>query len=472
MIATLTDSQHWAGLEFGQAELGDRRRTERLVQIASGLGERSQGVLTETFDGWAELKGAYRFFSHPSASLQSIMQPHWDRTAQQCSQPGEYLLIDDGSELDYSTHRHTRGLGRIGNDRGYGMKLHTTLVARVESWRSDGQAEVQAVGLLGQQAWVRQEPSRRRQKEGTRQRMKRPRESQHWAASLAGLSARPAGVDWIYVADRESDIYEVFERCEQAQADWIIRAQHSRVLAEEDQRLWEAVASSPVLGRFELKLRARGSAAARTAQIEVRARAVSLRGVERPGGRRADRRMWVIQAEEINPPSGSQAVHWVLLSSLPADTFEAARRIIARYSCRWLIEEYHKGLKTGAGMEKSQLATVSGLRALLGVLGVLAVRLLQIKHLARTQPDQPVEERDLGPAALAILSAKFGRPREGWNNRNVLIAIARLGGFVARPRDGWPGWLTAWRGLQRLLAMIEGAQILGAFAGPPMEKCG
>lgn len=460
MTTTLQDPAQWAQMEFGMTDLGDVRRTRRLVQVAAKIGHCPKGVLPESFEQWSELKAAYRLFSNPEVKYESIALPHWQRTAQACCQPGEYLLIEDGSELDFSWHRQTQGLGRIGNDGGYGMMLHSTLALRVESWRLDQSPEVQVVGLLGQQNWVRQGPSRRQQKERWRQRMKRERESQYWASRLSILPPKPAAVEWIYLADREADIYEVFERCDKAQVDHIIRAQHSRALVGEDQKLFAAIAQQPVLGEYELELRARPGMAARIAKIQVRVMEVTLRGVERPEGRQAPRCLRVVEAREIEAPEGVEAVHWVLLTSLPVSTFTEARRIITRYAQRWFIEEYHKALKTGAGMEKSQLEAASRLQALLGVLAVMAVRLLNTKQLAHTQPHRTVDPKTLGPEGFAILNAKFGKPQEGWTYQTLLIAIARLGGFVGRRSDGLPGWLSLWRGMQKLMLMIEGAQLL------------
>jgi hypothetical protein len=303
--------------------------------------------------------------------------------------------------------------------------------------------------------------------------MERERESQYWGASLVKLPPKPQEVSWIYVADRESDIYEVFERCERQQVDHIIRAQHSRALVGEDQRLFEAIGQGPELGCFELELRARPGVAARMARIEVRVMRVTLRGVERPGGRRPHWPMWVVEAREVNAPTGVKPIHWVLLTNLPGQTFAQARRLIARYARRWLIEEYHKALKTGAGMEKSQLERASRLQGLLGVLAIVAVRLLNTKQLARTRPHQEVDPEVLGPEAIAILNARFGQPQQGWTHQSLLIAIARLGGFVGRRGDGLPGWLTLWVGMQRLMDMIEGAQILaGATTTPEVKRCG
>jgi hypothetical protein len=61
---------------------------------------------------------------------------------------------------------------------------------------------------------------------------------------------------------------------------------------------------------------------------------------------------------------------------------------------------------------------------------------------------------------LALLEKKLGQPKDGWTNRNVIRAVARVGGFIGRKSDGEPGWQTIWRGWQRLLWMCEGANLI------------
>jgi len=271
------------------------------------------------------------------------------------------------------------------------------------------------------------------------------------------MPARPVEATWIYVADRESDIYEVFERCEQRGIDFIIRAQYDRTLAAEDRSLLEAVAQSPLLGCFEVELRQRAERKGRVAQVEVRVVSVTLKGVWRPGGERPALRLNVIEAREVDAPAGEEPIHWVLLTSLAADRFVEARRIVARYAKRWVIEEFHKALKSGANIEKSELETAQRLQALVAVTVVVAVRLLNMKMLARTHPEQKVDVEAFGPEAVEILNAHFGEPQGGWKYGNILVATARLGGFLARRHDGDPGWVTIWRGWQRLMTMTDGA---------------
>jgi hypothetical protein len=220
--------------------------------------------------------------------------------------------------------------------------------------------------------------------------------------------------------------------------------------------LFEVVAQSPLKGTFELKLRARTGVPARTALIELRAVAVKLCAPWRPDGPHEPFPVNVVEAREVDAPPGVAPIHWVLLTTLPIETYEQIKRVVGVYSKRWLIEEYHKALKTGMGIEQSQLETGARIKALLGISGVVAVRLLNTKLLAATIPDILVGTKEIGENAKRIIEKKIGYPKEGWTYRNIIIGIARLGGFLARKGDGNPGWLTIWRGWRRLIDMTEG----------------
>ncbi len=50
--------------------------------------------------------------------------------------------------------------------------------------------------------------------------------------------------------------------------------------------------------------------------------------------------------------------------------------MLSLYACRWLIEEYHKALKSGAQIEQRQLEKRRRIEVLLGILAVVALRLL------------------------------------------------------------------------------------------------
>src|SRR5690606_13307057 len=115
---------------------------------------------------------------------------------------------------------------------------------------------------------------------------------------------------------------------------------------------------------------------------------------------------------------------------------------IEYYERRWLIEEFHKAIKTGCRLESRQYATADRLEAVAGIISVLAVRLVQLKTIARTQPNRPAKE--IVPSEwLEMLQAQ--RKVQVETVRDFFRHLAGLGGFLMRKRDGEPGWITIWR---------------------------
>jgi hypothetical protein len=303
MNAKLATPAQWAQSEFALAELGDQRLTQRLVHIATGLARNPGGSLAQAFPEWKELKAAYRFFSQPKVGAEQIQASHREQTRARCREPGEYLLIEDTSELDYSSHLGCEGLGSIGNGQGRGMLLHSTLAVRVEAWDLAQRPEGIIVGLMGQQCWQRTGPPKRG-RETWRQRIQRPRESQRWAAVLEEVEPPPAHSQWIFLADREADFYDPVERCQRLGADFVIRGYRDRRLADQPGYLKDALAQMPVAGSMEVELRSRAGQPARTVRVQVSSGTVRFKGPERPNGNKPDFTLNVVEVREVNAPAG------------------------------------------------------------------------------------------------------------------------------------------------------------------------
>ncbi len=457
--STLKPAGQWAQEEFAFANLGEPRLNKRMVQIATSLAATPGGTLPQAFADWAELKAAYRFFDNPRVDFPKVVQPHLERTRVSCREPGEYLIIEDTSILDFSVHRRTRGLGVIGDGKGRGFELHSALAVRVESWTLEQRPEGQVIGLFDQQC---RRPKSAPQGETRGERLGRRRKSSWWAEAFPQVGSPPEGCRWVYIADRESDCYEPIQICQGLGISFVVRACQNRRLADEAGMLKEAMVEASVLGQSTVELRSRGGEPARTAIVELRSMQVDLDGPWRPGGSREPLRgLTIVEVREVHAPEGvREPLHWVLLTSLPCRTLAQGRQIVGRYTARWWVEEYHKALKSGAGVEDSQLESAGRLEPLIAVLAIVAVRLLNTKMLARSRPEGCEARESFGPEALEILEQKFGRPKGGWTNCNVLVATARLGGFLARKHDGMPGWQTIWRGWQRLMWMCEGLEIM------------
>ena len=132
-----------------------------------------------------------------------------------------------------------------------------------------------------------------------------------------------------------------------------------------------------VLGTVELELRARPGVAARRARVQCSCTTACFSGPWRPGGWQEDlAELQVLEVKEIEPPAEVEPLRWILLTSLACSSLTEARRIVGRYTARWHIEEYHKALKSGAGIEDSQLKQAYRLESLIAVLSLVAIRLL------------------------------------------------------------------------------------------------
>ena len=459
MSTSLISPSQWAQNEFGFAQLGDQRRNKRLVNIAEHLAASPGGTLPQAFPDWAELKAAYRFFGQRGVTFERVLSPHLERTGQACRQPGEYLLIEDTTVLSYNTHPATENLGVIGDGRGRGFELHSALAVRLEAWTLEQRPEGTVVGLFAQQC---QAPRPVSKVEKRAESLSRPRKSQAWAAGIKQAGRPPDTSRWIYVADRESDFYEPLRLCLQQGVDFVIRAYHDRRLDQTGGHLKETVAGADALGQSTVEVRARGGQAARTAIVEVRSVRVNLDGPWRPGGWQEPLgEVGVVEVKEIHAPEGvNEPLHWLLLTTLNCQSWAQAQRVVGYYTARWWIEEYHKALKSGAGVEESQLERADRLEPLIGVLAVVAVRLLSTKLLARSRPESFEAASSFGPEMLRLLEKKLGEPKGGWTNRNLIRSVARLGGFIGRKSDGEPGWQTIWRGWQRLMWMCAGVNLM------------
>jgi len=221
----------------------------------------------------------------------------------------------------------------------------------------------------------------------------------------------------------------------------------------------------PEAGSFVLNLRARPKQPARRAKLVVSYGALSMPtpAIKSPLLREADPGpipMWVVWVREVDAPQGVDPIEWVLYTSLPVACLEDAMVIVGYYEKRWLIEEWHKVLKTGMRVEDRQLKTSKRLEAMMGLMSVAAVRLFQLKGEARTAPERPADQVVPPKYVSALKAVRKLRSSIQLTVGRFFRELAMLGGFLGRRRDGDPGWITIWRGWDKLQTMIRGAEAI------------
>ena len=471
--STLLLAPSWAEQTFGSVRLGHQRRTERAVAMAAAIATDAGASLPKQMGSEAEAHAAYRFLQTPQVSYEQLIGPHLQQTRAAMGKPERVLLIQDTTEVDYQQRPTTTGLGPVGNGTHHGFLLQTVLAVLP--------ASRQVLGIAHQEPFLRHPAPKGETK---RQREQRERESQVWERSVQAIGEPPAGVQWIHVGDRYSDMFPFLWTCRQQHCDFVVRAAQDRCVdllveqadaavkrrshhtrrPEQDQQpaqqhLFEVVRGWSAQGKQDLELDASKTQPKRVAHVVISFGCLRL--LPPDSQQSTDLRplvVWVVRAWEPEPPEGVEPLEWILLTSVPTQTVEQAWERVDWYRTRWIVEDYHQGLKTGCRIEQRHLHSYEGLRRLLGLLAPSAVRLLQLRAAARQSPEQLAREAlptDLVQvvALLAAVSATELTVQQCW------YTIARYGGYLHRRSGGPPGWKTLWKGWFYIQALLEGVHL-------------
>jgi transposase-like protein/transposase Tn5 family protein len=473
--STLLSALQWAKYTFGSVHLGDQRRTERAVEIASAIAHHPTASLPAQMQDEAATEAAYRFLQMPDVTYEKLIGPHVAQTRAHASTQPQVLLIQDTTEVDYQQHPTTTGLGPIGNGSHHGYLLQSVLAVVPESR--------EVLGLMHQEPFLRQPAP---EGETRREREQRERESQVWERSVQAIGAPPAGVQWIHVGDRYSDIFALLSLMRQQQCDFVVRAAQDRcvdLLVEQadapvpprshhprragqeaepkPQHLFEVVRGWSAVGEQELCLDATKQSKARVARVVISFGCLRLLPPQhQQSSELRPLVVWVARVWEPEPPEGVEGLEWVLLTSVPTVTVEQAWQRVDWYRARWIVEDYHQGLKTGCSIELRQLQSYEALRRLLGLLAPAAVRLLQLRTAARDAPERLASEiLPLDLVQVVALLAKVPMPAAELTAQQCWYTIARYGGYLRRRSGGPPGWKTLWKGWFYIQALLEGVHL-------------
>lgn len=468
------EPRDWARIHFAGAKMKDRRRTRRVETIAEAMATRPGVPIPQLFNAAYDVQAAYDLFQRPEATPDAIQAGHRRLVRRRLREPGYYLLIEDTCFLSYS-HRglSVPGLGPIGGseDGQQGFILHSVFAVGVP--RPDPAAAarhrppVEIIGMADQQYLVRKGRPAGEPKHASTRRKLRDRESQRWLDSGDRIGPAPGGDDvrWVRVADREADIYEYLVRCREDGHGFVVRVMQDRVVLDEAgdraglTRSWAEAAGAQ--GGVTLDVRGRDGGEARRARLLVGFGAIRLQAPERPGrpaGSNPPVDCWFVRAWEVGAPEGVEPLEWLLYHDREVNDLVAALGVLRDYALRPLIEEFHKGLKTGMGAERLQLESAQRLFAATAVMSVVALRLLHLRELGRSEPAAAAERSGLDGLELRVLGTELKRSLA--TVKDVVLAVGRLGGHMNRKSDGMPGWLTLWRGMNRLRDLTRGARLM------------
>jgi len=452
-ISTDEMMQGWAAYEFAEADLGDARRTQRLVNLAETLGQRPTASLPEACGDAATLKAAYRFFDNDDIPADAILTSHVQATDTRLREQPLVLAVQDTVYLDWSHHPATDGLGPLAQDYRQGLISHNTVAITPDRV---------PLGILQQQVWAR-DAATFGHADDYQQRPTSEKESQKWLDSLDAVAAtreRCPDTQFVSVGDSEADMYDLFTAPRPSGVDLLIRACQNRRVDGDDAAtyLWDIYPHATRVGTTTLHVPRQDARPARVATLTVATAPVTLQ----PPRRRAKERLpavdvWAVWAVEEQPADGGEPIVWLLLTTVSVTTWQEALERLAWYACRWGIEVWHKVLKSGCQIEARQLGTAARLERCLALYAVIAWRIVYATMLARALPDAPCTAVLADDEWQALWCARYDTatpPATPPTIREAVREIAYLGGFLGRRHDGEPGVTVIWKGWQRLVEFL------------------
>ena len=409
----------------------------------------------------ALVAGYYRLIEHPDTervNAANLLALHRERTLQRMQTTKTALAIQGGTDFNFADRGAIADRKLIGKNKRskgtLGLHLHSTYVvderglplgvARMEFDAPNGAAE--------------------------KDRLIPERKTGRWLRGLddcAEMAERLTDTQVIAVMDREADVFALFERAARLpRVEVLLRAKHDRVL-QDGTKPFDAMRKEPIRdqasltverwsarragdGRKEKPLRA-----ARDATLELRWRRFDLAN---PLNRVQTTPTTLVHVRESGTPAdGGAPLEWFLLTSLPVDSGQDARRILQRYRLRRRIEDWRRVLKSGCKVEDvADLSRQLQERAIT-VNAVTAWRLAALVLLGQDVPDLPAEAffTEFEIAALQDFATLHPARPQPDRLAAAITLVAMLGGYLHRKHDPPPGMEVMWRGYVRLTAQAE-----------------
>jgi len=430
---------------------GDIRVAERADWLIERVATAGTLVLRKLGETRAGEKAIHRFLSSPYVSVERIVETLAYRTAVQCA--GRHVLaVQDTTEINFSGRdKKRRGFGPAGDGKTPGFFIHPVIAIDVKTEA--------VIGLVDAEIWTRSSA----RVAARRSRALEDKESERWLSGCRAAAGVLSDARVTMVSDRESDIYLLFAR-KPERLDLIVRASQDRALSEGG-LLFAALREAKVLTRNDVRVAPRGPGdKGRIAKVEIRAGRVQI---ARPGTACRDDaatvELTLVEAREVDGPTGKTPLLWRLLTTYAVTTAEQANQVVQLYRMRWRVEQVFRALKSdGLALNDSQLIDAERMfnLAAIGLAG--AIRTIQ---LVDARDGSPRPASDVIDRTFAVALERLSKKLEGKTQRQknphhpdslafVAWIAARLGGWNCYYKP--PGPKTMRDGWNRLAATLEG----------------
>lgn len=447
----LSDPLAWAQSLFQSAELGDFRRTQRLVQLSAQLAAHSGQSIVQSLQSDAEIEAAYRFIRNDKINPRAIAEAGYRVTAGHAQAFDCLLAIEDTTSLEFTHASVADELGHTTSKKySRGLHAHSVLLFAPK--------EQEVVGLIEQHRWARdinaygQSNLHAKREYTEKESFKWQRASEAMANRLGTHMAKV-----ISVCDREADIIEYLSYKIEHQQRFVVRSMQSRHIEEGDNKLYALSETLQSAGERTVHVPQKGGRKARDAACDICFAAVTVKW---PANKRGESLgLYYVGCKERGHQDG---LCWHLLTSEPVTTAEQAREILEYYERRWLIEDFHKSWKSGGTrVEDLRMQSKDNLERICIILSFIAIRLQQLRYLSlQTERSKQIPCADLlNPTAWKLLWLKVEKSKPPKQPPSVYWAyqsLGRLAGWNDSKRTGVVGWERLWQGWFELQTILEG----------------
>ena len=406
--------------------------------------------------------GACRFFNNSKVEHRFIGQTLIEQTGKSV-EGKSVLVIQDTTTFNFdATYLKVEDeeLGVLGAQGGKGFFVHPSIVIEKDSGHLLGASDLYI--------WNRKDGTPDKRQRAYQQQPIEQKESHRWVVAAQRSKQALSKADAIlFVADRESDIYEEFVQVPDNKSDVLIRCKENRRLYKNELKLYEYIASQTESGRLKLVIREANKRKQRDAQLSIRYCKVFIaRPKNHPYKNNLPEylELYGIEVKETTVPKGEKPICWILLTSAPVTNLNEALHLIKCYSLRWQIELVFGTMKSnGLNLEESQLESGRALKSLAAMAFITALRVNQLR-LAREDSSQPLtvvftkEQIALLHVLIKRLEGKTEAQKNPYPEQSLawgIWVVARLGGWKGYSKsESPPGnktMLLGWNSFNQIL---------------------
>lgn len=393
------------------------------------------------------------FFSNPKISSEALLCPHMERTVARINNTdSEYILsISDTTTLNFTSHKAKTEIGRIGRcgkTELYGLFQHSVMCVSAKN---------ECLGLIDIQYFHNDDF------DTEADRHERPIEEKKTICWINGIRAQREALKGntkkiIHITDREGDFFEFLHEFYQHNESFIIRAQHNRHTGEKkkhirhykpEEKLFALLEQKPAVGFITTTINDVKTHQKKTIQLTVK----RLQKIKLPppdcgknGIKTKDYNEITVNVVQVY----NQDYCWILYTDLPVETLQNCEFIINCYKERWHIEDYHKVLKTAYQIDEIYLhSSREAIENVLTMIAISACRLYWMIYTGRAEEgilaSALFEEHEWQTAYIYFQETPPIQPPP---LNEVIIRIARFGGYKPNKKAGPPGIKTMWIGFQ------------------------